>query len=280
MGAFPERVTLGRSGLSVGPLAMSGGYGADKASLLKAFDHGVNYWYHGSRRAPGMTDAIRELVAAGKRDELAIVLQSYSRSGLLMEKTFAMGLRKLKIDHADVLLLGWYNHGAPAGVLEAALRMREKGMFKALSVSCHHRPSFVDYAKTRDYDILQIRYNAVHTGAERDTFPPMKDALAAAGLERPGTVAYTATRWGSLLDPKAVPDGETPLRGRDCYRFALSNPDIDVCMSGPSDAAQVDEALMALKYGPISTDEDERFRRIGQYIHDHDKSVRSFWAGN
>ncbi len=65
MAGFAERVTLGRSGLSVGPLGVAGGYGVGTKALLRAFDRGVNYWYHGSRRAPGMRDAIRELVAVG-----------------------------------------------------------------------------------------------------------------------------------------------------------------------------------------------------------------------
>ena len=70
MGSFPERVTLGRSGLSVSPLAVSGGYGVDSRSLIRAFDRGVNYWYHGSFTRPGMTEAIVELVRGGRRDEL------------------------------------------------------------------------------------------------------------------------------------------------------------------------------------------------------------------
>jgi hypothetical protein len=36
MPAFPNRVTLGRTGLSVCPLAVSGGYGVDDKSLLRA----------------------------------------------------------------------------------------------------------------------------------------------------------------------------------------------------------------------------------------------------
>jgi hypothetical protein len=58
MPAFSNRVTLGRTGLSVCPLAVSGGYGVDDKSLLRAFDRGVNYWYHGSMLRPGMTSAI------------------------------------------------------------------------------------------------------------------------------------------------------------------------------------------------------------------------------
>jgi aryl-alcohol dehydrogenase-like predicted oxidoreductase len=263
MASFRERVTLGRSGLEVGPLGMSGGYGAPKEALLRAFDRGINYWYHGSRRSPGMSAAIRELAGAGKRDELVIVLQSYSRWGWLLERTFLGGLRELGIEHADLLLLGWHNDLPGSGILERALDLQKRGLCRHVGLSGHDRPSFVDYARDERFGIVHVRYNAAHTGAEQDIFPHLDDGT------RPGFVAFTATRWRSLLKPKLMPPGEAPLRARDCYRFVLSSPHFDVCMTGPGDAAQVDEALAALTEGPISPEEDERFRRIGAHVRAH-----------
>jgi aryl-alcohol dehydrogenase-like predicted oxidoreductase len=263
MTAFPHRIILGRSGLSVGPLGVSGGYGVGAKALLKAFDNGVNYWYHGSRRSPGMTEAIRDLVKAGKRDELVIVLQSYARWPWFLERTFNSGLKLLGIDHADVMLLGWYNKSPGAAFLETANRMREKGLFRHLAISSHHRPSFVTYAADPRYSLLHIRYNAAHTGAEKEVFTNLgKD-------NRPGIVAYTATRWGNLLKEKKMPPGEAPLRARDCYRFVLSNPDLNVCMTGPKNDAQMDEALLAISEGPLAPEEEQRIRRIGNFVHQH-----------
>lgn len=263
MPAFPNRVTLGRSGLVVGPLGVSGGYGAGTKALLRAFDRGVNYFYHGSRRNPGMTGAIRELVASGRRDQLVIVLQSYSRLAGLLEAFLARGVKQLGIEAADVLLLGWYNTLPSQAVLERALRLREMGMVRHLAISAHHRPAFVGYAGDERFSILHIRYNAAHTGAESDVFTH----LPAEG--RPGTVAYTATRWGSLLSARRMPPRETPLRARDCYRFVLSNPAFNVCMTGPKNDAQMEEALAALDAGPLTPEENARIRGIGRYVREH-----------
>ena len=260
MSSFSARITLGRSGLSVGPLGVSGGYGVDERSLLSAFDRGVNYWYHGSFRKQGMTDAVRTLASSGRRDGLVLVLQSYSRWGWLLERTFKAGLRKLGTDYADVLLLGLFNTEPPAGVLESAERLRQAGLVRHIAISAHRRAAFVEYAKAERYGILHIRYNAAHPGAEQDVFPD----LGAEG--RPGVVAYTATSWGQLLSKKRMPKGQEPLRGRDCYRFVLSNPNFNVCMTGPSNAAELDEALLALEAGPLSADEDARFRAIGKHV--------------
>jgi aryl-alcohol dehydrogenase-like predicted oxidoreductase len=207
-----------------------------------------------------MRSAIRELVAAGKRDELVIVLQSYARWPWFMERSLSRGLRDLGIDHADVLLLGWYNGDPWEPTLSRAEAMREKGMFRHLAISGHTRPQFVHFAEDRRYGAMHIRYNAVHTGAERDVFPAMPKE------GRPGIVAFTATCWGKLLSPSTMPKGEAPMRGRDAYRFVLTNPDFNVCMTGPKNAEQLDEALGALDEGPLTDEEQARIRRIGAFV--------------
>lgn len=265
MPPFPHRVTLGRSALQVGPLAVSGGYGVGTKALLEAFERGVNYFYHGSRRRPGMAEAIKAIAASGRRDELVLLLQSYSRSPWLMEKMLTAGLRELGLDHADVLLLGWYNHAVGDGVMERAERLRERGIVRHLAVSSHNRPAFVSFAADPRMSILHIRYNAAHTGAERDVFPHL------AATDRPGIVAYTATRWGQLLKAAKMPAGEAPLAARDAYRFVLTNPDFNVCMTGPADDAQMTEALAALDAGPLSPVEESRIRRIGEHVRAHSR---------
>jgi aryl-alcohol dehydrogenase-like predicted oxidoreductase len=207
-----------------------------------------------------MTSAIRELVAAGKRDELVVVLQSYSRWSWLLDKTFTAGLRKLNLDHADVLLLGWHNSLPSEAILERAVALQQRGLCRHLAISGHQRPSFVSFAADGRFDVMHIRYNAAHTGAEQDIFPKLE------AERRPGLVAFTATRWSSLLKAKKMPAGEAPLSAPDCYRFVLSQPHVDVCMTGPADAGQVDAALTALDAGPVSEQEDARFRRIGAHV--------------
>jgi aryl-alcohol dehydrogenase-like predicted oxidoreductase len=101
-------------------------------------------------------------------------------------------------------------------------------------------------------DFFHVRYNAVHTGAEQDVFPHLPEE------NRPGIVIYTATCWRKLLKPKLMPEGERPLAAADCYRFVLSHPDVNVCVTGPSNASQMEENLKAIEAGPL--DEEEMAR--------------------
>ena len=108
MAAFVSRTPLGRSGLQVSKLGLGSSFKAPTSSYLEAFDRGVNYFYWGSVRRSQMGNAIRE-IARDRREQLVVVLQSYSRAGGLLDRSVEKGLRKLGIDYADVLLLGWHN---------------------------------------------------------------------------------------------------------------------------------------------------------------------------
>lgn len=257
------QTVLGRTGLTVGRLGIGASYGVPTAAIERAFhEYGVNYFYWGSRRTAAMRDAIRNLVSEG-RDRLVVAFQSYDRTGPLMRLFHERGLRALGIERADVLILGWHNSVPSRRILDAALGLKEAGLVRFLAVSGHHRPMFARIAEdpASPIDILMFRYNAAHRGAEREIFPYLPDE------NRPGVTCYTATRWRQLMDPKRMPAGERPMTAADCYRFVLSNPRVDLCMTGPATAEQMDEALTALDLGPMSDEELARARRIGDHVH-------------
>jgi aryl-alcohol dehydrogenase-like predicted oxidoreductase len=47
----------------------------------------------------------------------------------------------------------------------------------------------------------------------------------------------------------------------------LSNPAVDVCLTGPANEAQAGEALRAIELGPMSAEELAWMRRVGDFIH-------------
>jgi aryl-alcohol dehydrogenase-like predicted oxidoreductase len=250
---------LGRSGLVAGRLGVASSYGVPAASVEKAFERGVNYLYWGSRRTAEFRNALRHL--APRRDRYVLVVQSYSRFANLLRWSFERALREIPTDYADVLLLGLWNKPIPLRVMDAARSLRDRGLVRHLAVSAHHRPVVPVFASGGDFDVLHFRYNAVHRGAERDIFPELPPAGG------PGLVAYTATNWGGLLNPKRIPAGERVPTAADCYRFVLSRPEVDVCLTGPANAAELDDALQALDRGPMDAIELAWMRRVGDALY-------------
>lgn len=266
---FTQRVTLGRTGLRVSRLAIGASYGVGADDLERAYDEkGINLFYWGSVRRESFGEGIRCL-ARRKREDLVIIIQSYSRIAGLISWSLERALRSLRLDHADVLLLGMFNHPPSARILDAARLLRDSGKVRFLAVSCHRRPTFRQYIQAGVFDILMFRYNAAHRGAEVEVLPHLAIPI------RPGTIAYTATRWGDLLNPAKIPTGEKKPNASDCYRFTLSRSEVDVCMTGPANSDQLSEALSALEKGSMDSEELAWMRRVGDHVHGQRPGIRA-----
>ena len=252
--------------MPVSRLGLGSSYGAPAEAYLEAFDRGVRYFYWGSLRRDAMRDAIRA-IAQRNREELVVVVQSYARAGFAVKLSAERALRRLGVDYADVLLLGWYNSAPAQRILDAAADLVERGRVRHVALSGHDRKLFPTLLGERRIDIWHVRYNAVHRGAEREVFPAIADLSPA---ERPGLVTYTTTRWGHLCDPRRTPDGERTPDGTDCFRFVLSNPNVDLAISGPDSTEHLRQALRALETGPMDEDELAWMRRVGDAIYRRD----------
>jgi aryl-alcohol dehydrogenase-like predicted oxidoreductase len=228
----------------------------------------VNYIYWGSRRTAAFGEGLKRL--RPQRDRFVLVIQTYTRAAGLMAWSLERALRALRYDHADVLLLGMWNKPVTPKILDAAQELKQRGLVRYLAVSTHQRTLVPSLAAATDFDIIHFRYNAAHPGAEQDIFPHLPAA------NRPGLVSFTATSWGQLLGKSGLPNffmGAHPLpkderapTATDCYRYVLSRPEVDVCLTGPSNAARMEEALEALQRGPMTEEELSWMRRVGRAV--------------
>ena len=263
MGDYRESI-WGRTGLRVGRLGLAASYGAPAEAFEEAFEKGCNYFYLGSgRHKAGMRQAIRNLCRQGQRDRLVIAIQTYARFGFLTEWFFKRNLRSMGLERADILVLGWHNSRPAPALVKRAQAMKKKGLCRFLAMSGHQRKLFPQMAGTGKFDLFHVRYNAAHRGAEEEIFSHLQ------GNNRPGIVTYTATRWGQLLNSKKMAPGDSVPAASDCYRFALSNPAVDVCLCGPKTIDQMRAALPALELGPLGEEDMERMKRIGDYVRGH-----------
>ncbi len=241
-------------------LGLAANYGIDEDGVRAAMDRGVNLFLW-TARGKALKSPLKAALAS-RRDEVAVV--GYATIGWFgwgVRRGAESLLRELGTDQLDVLLLGWVGVGAAwTSATESELvHLRESGKVGAIGVSIHDRPRAGTLAASSPLDLLMIRYNAAHPGAEKDIFPHVRD-------RKPSILAYTATAWRRLLKRPKGWDGSVMTAG-DCYRFQLSSPHVDLAITGPASRAQMDENLDALAKGPLSPDEETWMRAFGRAVH-------------
>jgi aryl-alcohol dehydrogenase-like predicted oxidoreductase len=180
-------------------------------------------------------------------------------------------LKKLELEWVDLLFQDLRKPPSQK-LTEQVGRLREAGKVRLLGMSSHKRPllgQIASGAVKSPVDFFHVRYNAVHSGAEQEVFPHLPEE------NRPGVVVFTATCWRKLLKPKLVPAGEAPLTAADCYRFVLSHPDVNVCITAPKTAEQMEDNLKVLDAGPLDEEEMARLRRIGDHIYGKKRAAPS-----
>jgi aryl-alcohol dehydrogenase-like predicted oxidoreductase len=237
---------LGRTGLTVSPLALAGSFGIGADDAERAFyELGVNTFFVTSRMK-GAVEAIRRLVRAGHRDEIVLISCVNVPTGGGVRRAFDKTAGLLGVEHVDVLLLGWVqSRWDVTGKTWPAMRaLKESGRVRALGISCHDRPLARALVDELGLDVLMIRYNAAHRGAEREIF-------ASLGDDRPGIIAYTATRWGRLLKPA----GDLgPMAAAECYRFSLAHAAVDVVLAGAQSFDELADDVRGVLTGPLAAD--------------------------
>jgi aryl-alcohol dehydrogenase-like predicted oxidoreductase len=240
-------------------LGLSASFGLPEAGIREALEQ-LQYVFLNST-AKALVAPVREAVA---RDRERYVIATGPMLGYFpgaYRKRVEQTLRQLSTDYLDVLQLFWMGKMSAftSAVQEELVRLREEGKVRALGASIHDRPRAGRLAEDSILDLLMIRYNAAHPGAEEDVFPHL-------ARRRPAVVAYTATSWRKLLEPPRGWAGAAATAG-DCYRFCLTSPHVDVVLTGPRTVAELRENLAAVAKGPLEGAALERMRSLGKAVH-------------
>ena len=241
-------------------LGLAVSHGIDQAGIREALDGEMSYVFWN----PTARKLVAPLREALSRDRERYVVATGPTFGWFegpIRRRVEQALRDLGTDYLDVLQLYWVGVTSSLGdaSMEALVRLREEGKVRAIGVSIHDRPRAGRLAEDSPLDLLMVRYNAAHPGAETDVFPHL-------ARRRPAVVAYTATAWRRLLrKPRGWTD--RPATAGDCYRFCLTSPLVDVVLCSPASVAQLREDLAEVARGPLDSGEMDFMRRLGRVVH-------------
>jgi aryl-alcohol dehydrogenase-like predicted oxidoreductase len=235
--------------------------------VLHAVRRGVNFLnWPGVADTGGGADAFSEAVGTvgPQRESVVVCVQFGSRTAADAADELRTVLATLKTDYVDVLTLyyveradEWRELCGPGGALEYLAAAKRDGVVRRVGVTSHQRKLAAEMARSGLLDVLMIRYNAAHRGAERDVFP-VTDPLGVP------VVAYTATRWGALMRPTPDdPPGFVVPAAPEWYRWALQSPSVAVVLAAPHNRAELDADLEVL--GAPATMPEAEYRRLSEH---------------
>lgn len=264
-------------GQAVCRLGLAGHVGASltPGDVHHALERGVNFlnWPGLAEEPSSAGDAFSAAIASlgAKRRSVVICAQFGSRSAEDAAKELRSALALLRTDYIDVLTLyyverqhEWEAAIAADGAVPYLRDAQRDGVVRRLGVTSHQRTLAARMAQSGLLDLVMIRCNAAHRGAERDVFPVTQP------LGMP-VIAYTALRWGALLRPTPDdPPGFTVPRAPAWYRFVLQSPAVSVVLAAPHNRAELDEDLLVLDAsGPLGDDEYALLAEHGDRVRRH-----------
>ena len=251
-------------------MGIAGNYGIDSSDVRWAAENGANYWIWGASFKK-ITAGIKEVIGKD-REKNVVSLLGWGFFGWQVRQSIEKALRTLNTDYLDVFKLGWLGRTSTysRGVVDTLLKLKQEGKIKAIGTSIHDRKRAGKLALDSELDLLMIRYNAKHTGAEEDIFPYLKK-------RNPSVVSYTALAWQQLINP--IKDIEMPpwpgsreaakippLTPELCYRFVLSNPHVHLVLTGPKNREQLMMNFRAMQQGALTTEELDWIRQYGKQV--------------
>ncbi|HWG44554.1 MAG TPA: aldo/keto reductase [Gemmataceae bacterium] len=249
-------------------LATRGNSALTPEDVRHAVESGVNFlnWC-------GVPDGLSRFIAelGARRSEVVVCAQLEARTATEARSEFEHMLAQLRTDTIDVLTFyyveeraEWQQIIGAGGALEFCAAAQREGRVRLLGVTSHQRRLAAEMAASGLLDMLMIRYNAAHRGAESEIFP----VTTAHGLP---VVVYTCLRWGALLRPTPDDPPDFVVSAAPAwYRFALHHPAVTIALMAPENRAELEEDLQVLRAtGPLSTEDYDRLAAHGQRVRRH-----------
>lgn len=227
--------------------------------LNRGLDLGINYidtaWMYLNKTSE---EAVGQTLAGRDRSRLYVATKNMIDTDVkAFRKRLDLQLEKLKTDYIDfyhVHGLRWavFEHKAvPKGYLSELEKARDQGLIRHLSFSSHDTPdNIIKLIDTGEFSSMLVQYNLLHRYNETAISRAVERGMGVAVM---GPVGGGRISFLSQLKPR-----EGRSLAELSLRFAMSNPEVGVTLSGMQNIPMVEEnAAAADNDGPLSDIETE-----------------------
>lgn len=266
-----ELLTL--NGQPISRLGLSGQQKMEPGCVELAYQSGINYFFsYGLGKGP-FVEEVRSHLAQHRLGTM-VATGSESRDLGEVEASLEKAQATFNVETLDIFFAEYISPSDDWSEVEALLAQlyiwKSEGRIRYVGVSTHNRPLALRLIQESRCDVLMHRYNMAHRGAEEAVLP----AAQAQGVP---VIAFTSTRWGTLLKGQASWSKPVPTAA-DCYRFVLSHPAITLALTSPKTLAQLQTNLVALKLPPMPQEELSQWCTYGNLIYGEGKdSFETSW---
>jgi aryl-alcohol dehydrogenase-like predicted oxidoreductase len=247
------------------PLGLAAYPGQDPRCVGRAFSAGINYFFFYGPGHASFVKALAPLVRK-RRHEIIITTGSGARRPISLAAARRKILAALGVETLDVFFAEYLNPGdnpevifGAGGVLDELQRWKAEGSIRLVGATTHDRQLAKRLVADPRVDLLMHRFNMAHRKAAREVFP------YAIKSQTP-VVAFTATRWGTLLEAPAEWPGEPP-NAAECYRYCLAHPAVKLVLTAPRSIEELKENLQALQSPSMSQRERVHWQRYGDLLY-------------
>ncbi|MFO0658419.1 MAG: aldo/keto reductase [Polyangiaceae bacterium] len=252
------RRVLGRTGIEVSRLGMSGVHNPKSSVFHAAQDAGVNlfFWEQPYTELASFSRERRR-----DRDQRVWVSGTYHGDAASYERDVDTALRRLKIERLDVFLLFWVRSRARVdnAAFDALSALKEKGKIRSFGFSTHHRDIALEAVNAHPWDVLMVRHSAAHRGAEKELLPEL-------ARREIGVLTFTNVCYGRLLQPVRG-TSTRPLTAEECYRYTLAQDGVSACWSAPRWYREVLENVRVLDGAKVSDETLAAMRAHGDSVY-------------
>lgn len=225
-------------------LGLAGYPDQDPGCIRRAFRRGINYFF---LYGPGHRQFVEGLVPLLRRhrDRVIVATGSGSRNARGLARSRKTLCKALGVEMLDVFFAEYVSPTddpetifGSDGVLDELTSWKDRGWIRCVGATAHDRALARRLATDHRVDVLMHRFNMAHRKAAHEVFP-------AAAESRTPVVAFTATRWRTLLEPVDGIDHSAPTAA-ECYRYCLAHRPVEVVLTAPRDVAELDANLAVL----------------------------------